>query len=176
MEAFLGTILPFGFSFAPLNWSTCQGQMLPISQYSAMFALLGTTFGGNGQTTFALPNLQGRLPIGVGQGPAGNLQPGEQGGSSAVALTPNNLPTTSVSLLASSNTDGNMSAPSAEYPYLAASGRGPGTATIWSKTLTDPQSVAGLSLNGGGQSVSVMNPFLALNFCIALQGIFPSRQ
>jgi microcystin-dependent protein len=176
MDVFLGTILPFGFNYAPVYWSTCQGQLLPISQYSALFALLGTTFGGNGQTIFGLPNLQGRLPIGVGQGPAGTLEPGEQGGAAAVTLVPGNLPNAPVTLQVSSNTTGNQNAPSAEYPYLSASGGGPGSAAIWSNTMTGPQSVQGISLQGGSQPVPVMNPFLALNFCIAMQGIVPSRQ
>lgn len=175
MEVFIGTILPFGFSFAPVDWSTCQGQTVAISQYNAMYALLGTTFGGNGTTTFNLPNLQGRMPVGVGQGPSGTLIPGQAAGATSVSLTQNNLPSATVNMLVSSNNTGNQTAPSAQYPYLAASGGGPGSAAIWSNTMTNPQSAQGLALEGGNQPVSVMNPFLALNFCIAMQGLFPSR-
>lgn len=175
MEVFIGTILPFGFSYAPVDWSACQGQTLPISQYNVVYALLGTTFGGDARTNFQLPNLQGRFPTSMGQGPSGFVQMGQAGGTPSVTLTQNNLPSASVNMLVSSNNTGNQNAPSAQYPYLAASGGGPGSATIWSNTMTNPQSVQGLSLEGGSQGFSVMNPFLALNFCIAMQGLFPSR-
>ncbi len=175
MDVFLGTILPFGFSYAPVDWATCQGQTVAINQYNALFALLGVTFGGDGQTTFKLPNLQGRLPVGVGQGPAGTLEQGDVGGAASVTLTQNNLPNATVNMLVSSNNTGNQNAPSAQYPYLAASGVGPGAAAIWSNTMTNPQSVQGLGLEGGSQGFSIMNPFLALNFCIAMQGLFPQR-
>jgi microcystin-dependent protein len=175
MDVFLGTILPFGFNYAPLDWATCQGQTVPISQYNALFALLGVTFGGDGQSNFKLPNLQGRLPVGVGQGPAGTLASGDIGGAASVTLTQGNLPNATVNLQVSGNTTGNKTAPSAEYPYLSASGGAAGAATIWSNTLTNPQSVQGLAVEGGNQGFSVINPFLALNFCIAMQGYFPQR-
>lgn len=177
MEVFIGTIMPFGFNFAPIYWSTCQGQTISINQNAAMYSLLGVTFGGNGTTTFQLPNLQGRIPLGVGRGPMGVVNAGEVGGAPSVTLTQSNLPSASVSMQVSGNNTGNQSAPSPEYPYVAASpAAGPGSALIWSSTMSNPQSVQGLSLQGGNQPVSVMNPYLALNFCIAMQGIFPSRQ
>ncbi len=176
MEAFVGTILPFGFDFAPVNWMTCQGQTLQVNQYTVVYALLGNRFGGNGSTNFMLPNLQGRMPVGIGQGPLGVLVQGQQGGSPSATLTQNNLPSAMVDMLVSSNTEDNQNAPSAQYPYMSASGRGPGGAAIWSNTMTNPQSVQGLSLAGGSQPFSVMNPFLALNFTIAMQGLFPPHQ
>jgi microcystin-dependent protein len=93
MEVFIGTIQPFAFIFAPRNWALCNGQIMPIAQNTAMFSLLGTTYGGNGQTTFGLPNLQGRMPIGMGQGPGlPDYSIGEASGSPSTVLNSNQMP------------------------------------------------------------------------------------
>lgn len=187
MEVFLGTILPFGFNYAPSGWMTCAGQILSIAQNNALFALLGTTYGGDGVQTFALPNLQGRVPLGMGNG--GGLTPrplGQMGGSEATTLTTANMPmhthtATPVNVQVAGTASNPLNAPSATNSYLGASGGGPGSATVWSDALNSPVTMSGVSgavqigATGGNQPFAQMNPFLALNFCVALQGIFPSR-
>lgn len=184
MEVFIGTILPFGFNYAPVNWALCQGQIMAISQNSALFALLGTMYGGNGVQTFALPDLQGRMPIGMGNG--AGLSPrsqGEIGGTENATLLVNNLPThthASPAIRLDTVPSSPTNVPSATNNYLGASGGGPGSATIWSNALGDnPVPMAGVDptvgATGNNMPVALMNPFLALNFSIALTGIFPSR-
>lgn len=189
MEVFIGTIQLFGFSFAPANWATCQGQMMPIAQYNAMFALLGTTYGGNGVNTFGLPDLQGRMPIGMGNG--AGLSPrslGEISGSESTTLLTNNMPmhshtaTTTVGVQVAGTPTGPTSAPTATNSFLGASqAGGPASANIWSTALTDPVAMSGVGGSvaiepaGGSMPFGQMNPFLVMNFCIALQGIFPPR-
>ncbi|WP_339447926.1 phage tail protein [Pseudomonas sp. EA_5y_Pfl2_R50] len=194
MEVFLGTVQMFAFNFAPRGWSLCNGQLIGVSQNQALFALLGTFYGGNGSTTFALPNLQSRMPICQGSG--AGLTPrvmGEVSGNEQVTATINNLPnhthalagltaTTTVQLAnPASNPAG---APTATNAYIGASGTGPGLANIFS----DAQGASPVPLKGAATSISgtitatgnglplpVMNPYLVLNFSIALEGIFPSR-
>jgi microcystin-dependent protein len=188
MEVFIGTILPFGFNFPPKNWALCAGQTMAISQNAALFSLLGTYYGGNGQTTFQLPDLQGRMPIGMGNG--AGLTPrtiGEVSGTENVTLTTGNMPTHSHPTTASAQVQvcgvatAPANAPSGTNNYLGAGGAGPASATIWSNALNTPVAMAGVSTQvdvgvaGGNQPVGVMNPFLAVNFSIALFGIFPSR-
>lgn len=204
MDVFVGFISPFPWTWPPRGWSTCQGQVLAISQNTALFSLLGTTFGGNGQSTFGLPDLRGRMPIGFGPGPGlPDYRIGEMSGTASVVLNPNQVPVAphthpatftptgsgSAQVLVSTNPTATKKAPE-NGDYLAAqkaiggmdafapgtpaptttvnlggvSGGGGGTVTV------DPNTPG-----GGGQSVSLMNPYLALSFCIALQGIFPSR-
>lgn len=187
MEVFLGTILPFGFNYAPAGWMTCAGQVLSIAQNNALFALLGTTYGGDGVQTFALPNLQGRMPIGMGNGAGLSPRPiGQIGGSEAMTLTTANMPAhthtaTPVSVQVAGTASNPTNAPSTTNSYLGASGGGPGSATVWSDALTNPVAMNGVNgtvqigAAGGSQPFAQMNPFLALNFCVALQGIFPPR-
>jgi microcystin-dependent protein len=189
MEAFLGTILPFGFTYAPRGWATCSGQTMSVAQYNALFALLGTTYGGNGQTTFQLPNLSGRMPLGCGNGPGGsNYPPGQVGGSESTTLTMNNMPahthpaTAAVQVQVAGTPTGADNAPTATNSFLGASqNTGPSSANIWSTALNSPVNMGGASGSvtvgaaGGSQPFGLMNPFLALNFCIALEGLFPSR-
>lgn len=188
MEVFIGTILPFGFNFAPKGWALCAGQLLPISQNTALFSLIGTYYGGDGQSTFALPNLQGRLPMGMGNGPG--LSPrviGEMAGTESVTLTTANMPThthpatATVGVQVSGVATSPATAPSTGNSYLGASGTGPASAAIWSTDMNTPVAMGGVSGSvqvgaaGNGIPVETMNPFLALNFSIALNGIFPSR-
>ncbi len=193
MEVFMGSIMTFGFNFAPRGWSTCSGQILSIAQNSALFALLGTTYGGNGQTTFALPNLQGRMPISMGNGPG--LTPraiGEISGAENITILQSNMPMhthaatytpSAGGVQVSTNTTGNTLVPSATNQYLSGSPGGPTGAAIWSATLDTPVALGGVSsggsvaigVAGGSLPAGIMNPFLALNFSIALQGLFPSR-
>lgn len=181
MEVFIGTIQPFAFNFAPRDWALCNGQVMSIAQNTALFSLLGTTYGGNGQTTFGLPNLQGRMPIGMGQGPG--LPPytiGEAAGSPSTVLTSNQMPshTHAVQVQVGSAPSSPAVAPSATNQFLAASNAtGPLAAAIWSNELTSPLNMGGAQagLAGGNQPMDIMNPYLALNFSIAIMGIFPSR-
>src|SRR5690349_4827562 len=172
MDPFVAEIRIFPFNFAPRQWAWCDGQLLPISQNTALFSLLGTTYGGNGKSTFALPNLQGRAPMHPGQGPGLSLHDlGENGGSETVSLLESEIPAHSHSMMAStvtatkSNPEQRVLAKaSGATPYLA-----PGGATI--------VAMAGNSLapSGGDQPHNNMQPYLTLNFCIALQGVFPPR-
>lgn len=166
-EPFLSEIRIFSFNFPPKGWAFCNGQQLPINQNQALFALLGTMYGGNGQTTFALPNLQGRVPIHVGSGHT----LAEAAGSSAVTVNIQQLPqhihfASGVSDIADTQTPvGN---------FLA----GVDTA-VFEAIYADPAALVamapqGVSNVGGSQAHTNMMPYLVLNFCIALQGIFPS--
>ncbi len=188
MEVFIGTIMPFGFNFAPRGWATCAGQLQSISQNSALFSLLGTTYGGDGVQTFALPNLQGRMPMGMGNGPGLTPRPiGEMAGAESATLLATNMPmhnhpaTTTVNVSVTGTAAEPATSPSASHNTLGASGGGTGSASIWSNANNAPVNMGGVSgsvevgMAGGSQPFGLMNPFLALNFCIALTGIFPSR-
>lgn len=195
MEVFLGTIQMFGFNFAPNGWALCNGQIIPLAQNQALFALLGTFYGGNGQTNFGLPNLQGRMPIGQGSG--GGLTSrviGEASGTENVTILSSNLPpqsiptnnlTVSTTIKLANAPSNAVTAPTPTNAYIGASApSGPPSAGIYS----DQQGSAPVPLKGvtnviGGSMVipgsslplASMNPFLAINFSIALQGLFPSR-
>ena len=167
---FVAEIRIFGFNFAPTGWALCNGQILPISQNTALFSLLGTTYGGNGQSTFALPDMQDNAPMHPGQGPGLSLHDlGETGGEPFVTLLESEMPAHSHGLLASQS-DGNDTSPANE---LTASGIGISAFAV-------PGAVVQLSPNalppaGGSLPHNNMMPYLTLNFCIALQGIFPAR-
>ncbi|HZS04615.1 MAG TPA: tail fiber protein [Blastocatellia bacterium] len=162
-EPFLSEIRLFSFAFAPKGWALCNGQLLPINQNQALFSLLGTTFGGNGQTTFALPDLRGRVPIHFGSGHT----LGERGGEQAHTLTLAEMPTHYHQVQASSS-NGNTNFPANNVLAKALNVyRNPDNLT-----QINPASVTNV---GGSQAHLNMQPFLTLNFCIALQGIFPSR-
>jgi len=167
-QPFLGEIFIVPYNFAPRGYAFCQGQILSIAQNTALFSLLGTTFGGNGQTTFALPDLRGRMPLGVGQGPGlSNIDLGQVGGTESVTLTQNQLPTHSHGA-ASTQAAGTSTRPSNQFP---ASGQAIYGAATDGTTLN-----AGFIKNSGGsQPTSIVQPFLGLNYIIALEGIFPSR-
>ena len=165
-EPFLAQIQIVSFGFAPKGWALCNGQLLPINQNQALFSLLGTTYGGNGQTTFALPNLQGRVPIHQGNGHT----LGEAGGEQAHTLLISELPT-HIHAVNGSSLDGDQAAPANNL--LA----GTATAQLYTSTVSNlttllPGTVAN---TGSSQAHQNMQPFLTLNFCIALQGIFPSQ-
>jgi microcystin-dependent protein len=162
-EPFLSEIRIMSFGYAPRGWALCNGQLLPINQNQALFSLLGTTYGGNGQTNFALPDLRGNVPIHVGQGHT----LGEKGGEQAHTLSISELPTHTHIFSASPSGADN---PIAANNVLATAGNlysAPGA----NMTALFPATVANV---GGSQAHLNMQPFLVLNFCIALQGIFPS--
>lgn len=161
-EPFLSEIRVFSFNFAPKGWALCNGQLMPINQNQALFSLLGTRFGGNGQVNFALPNLQGRTPIHVGNG----HQLGEAGGEMAHTLSIAELPTHTHQASAAS-VEGDQSLPPGNLPGPYANGYQPPTTL----TTLDPSTVSNV---GGSQPHANMQPYLAITFAIALQGIFPS--
>lgn len=179
---FIGEMVGFGGNFAPRNWATCQGQILSIAQNTALFSILGTTYGGNGQTTFALPDLQGRAPIGFGQGPGlQNYTLGQVGGTENTTLTTSNLPSHTHTGTLNATTAKATSQVAAAGSLLAKSVDTAGTATpeIYVPTGTAGTQVAlgGLTIGNTGNNIpfSIRGPYLTITWLIALQGIFPSR-
>jgi microcystin-dependent protein len=162
-EPFLSEIRIMSFGFAPKGWALCDGQLLPISQNQALFSLLGTTFGGDGRVNFALPDLRGRVPIQVGSGHT----LGERGGEQAHTLSLAEIPTHVHGAMASSSPGDD---PNPGGRVLAS----PLNASYAPSGPLTPLDAATISATGGSQSHLNMQPFLVLNFCIALQGIFPS--
>ena len=170
-EPILGEIRMFAGNFAPTGWAFCQGQLLPIAQNTALFSLLGTTYGGNGTTTFALPDLRGRVPVGFGQGPSlSNRVIGEKFGTETVTLTTAQMPAHSHTVNAVT-TEGNQNLHTNSLPantktldkeYSDANAN-----TTMKATMVNP--------TGGSQPFGVSQPSLGVNFIIALQGIYPSR-
>ena len=177
-EPFIGQITLFPYSFAPLGWADCAGQLLPIRQNAALFSLLGTYYGGNGTTTFALPNLQGRVAISQGQGPG--LSPyslGEMGGVETVTLNPGESAIHTHSLNAASE-HGSANTPAGNLLATALEGtpRSGNRANIYNPATPDT-TLAPVSITpaGSGQPHNNVQPFLALRYCIAVQGMFPPR-
>mgnify|MGYP005818947303 CR=1 FL=1 len=170
MEPFIGQIQAFGFSFAPRSWAKCEGQLLAISSNTALFSLLGTTFGGDGRTTFGLPDLRGRSIVGLGAGAGlSTISWGERGGAESHTLTTQQMPSHAHAAKVAVNTAmGDESSPTST---LAGSLNG------FSEEATASSFLGGVSESsvGGGQAFGIRNPFLGINMCIALQGIFPSR-
>ena len=163
-EPFLGELKIVSFNFPPKGWALCNGQFLPINQNQALFSLLGTMYGGNGQTTFALPDLRGRMPIHVG---GGFDNQGQTGGETAHTLTMNEMPQ-HIHFLNAATADGDT--PVATGNMLAAFNNGYAGASNLTTLL--PASISNV---GGSQAHENMSPYLVLNYIIALQGIFPSR-
>lgn len=163
----------FPFNFAPKGWAFCDGQLMPISQSTALFALLGTTYGGDGKINFALPNLQGNSPMHPGQGAGLNTlhDLGETGGSQYVTLLASEIPIHAHGVQFSDQ-EGLANAPAGQMPAGATGMSMYTTATSPLVTMAAPQ---GLMPAGGGLPHENMMPYLTLNFCIALQGVFPAR-
>ncbi|MER2599127.1 MAG: tail fiber protein [Caldilineales bacterium] len=171
-DEYIGEIKMFGFNFAPVGWLPCNGQMLSISQNTALFSILGTTYGGDGRTTFALPNLQGQVPISMGSGPGLSQRfLGETGGEVAVTLTNSTLPSHSHAAAASSAT-ADQSAPT---DHIWASGAGRRGQNFYATDVTTPMHPAAIKPAGGSQPHNNMPPYLTLNICICIQGIYPPR-
>jgi microcystin-dependent protein len=168
---FIGQIQIFPYNFAPRGWAFCNGQILPIAQNTALFSLLGTTYGGNGQTTFALPDLRGRVPNSSGTGPGlANYALGQVAGTESTTLNSNQLPPH----LHPYQPGANEGDPSTKEPaggFLAKAAN-----NLYASTTDGTKmGVQNTGPTGGGQPVPIIQPFLTLNYCIALEGIFPSR-
>ena len=173
----MATIMMFAGNFAPRSWMFCNGALLPISQYDALFALIGTTYGGDGQTTFALPDLRSRIPVGAGSGPGlPSMALGQMGGVESVILTSAQLPAHSHTMTASvnvtssnangSNNPANVLASTSAAVYLPTSGS-TGTNLGGASVTVGPQ--------GNSQPIAIVQSYQAINYVICVEGIFPSR-
>ena len=169
MEGYLAEIRMFAGNFSPRNWSFCAGQLLPIAQNTALFSLLGTTYGGDGRTTFALPDYRGRVPLSPGQGPGLSLyREGQRGGQETVTLNITQIPSHNHAVYPGASGTPGVTNPANAYPadigqpvYGAASSGNMGEATVTN--------------TGGNQSHTNIQPYLAVYFIICVSGIFPSR-
>jgi microcystin-dependent protein len=173
---FLAEIRMFGFNFAPRGWAFCNGQILPISQNTALFALLGTFYGGDGRVTFALPNLQGSSPMNQGQGPGLSQRfVGENGGEQSVTLLQTEMPSHPHTMNCyNGGADVDSPSPAATWSQTGGGRLGPNLFTATNQNNTNMNPFA-LALTGGNLPHNNMPPYLTVNFCIALQGVFPAR-
>jgi len=173
-EPYLGSIVMFAGNFAPRGWAFCAGQVLSIAQNTALFSILGTTFGGNGTTNFALPDLRGRGPVGTGAGPGlGNIDLGEMAGSENVSLLVSNMPALNHPI-ACDNTASSSTAPSGMVPGLSAT-RTTSLAVYSNNAPNATMNPLTVGVAGGSHPFGIRDPFLGINFIIALEGVFPSR-
>lgn len=171
MEPFIGQIQAFAFNFVPRGWLACAGQTLDIASHTALFSLLGTQYGGDGRTTFKLPDLRGRVLI--NQGTAPGLSPyicGEMGGIEEVTLSSAQIPSHTHSVSCSSD-NGNVTSPVNAFPAAEAA---PGV-DIWNSSSNSHMNAYMISSTGGGLAHENRQPFMVVNWCIAIEGIFPSR-
>jgi microcystin-dependent protein len=185
-DQFIGEIRTFPFNFAPVGWAICDGTLLSISQHTALFSLLGTFYGGNGISTFALPNLLSRVPIGVGQGSGLSLRSqGQTGGTDTVQLTTATLPShthvmTAGGTVKAKDATGDQQSPALNVPAAEAAGV---TATYSDAGVNATMKAGGITFDGqaaatdvgGGGPHENRQPHVTLNYCIALQGVFPPR-
>lgn len=167
MDPFIGEIRPIPFNFAPRGWALCQGQILSISQNTALFSLLGTTFGGNGQTTFALPDLQGRTPLGVGTGGGSDYALGEVAGVETVQLQTATMPQHHHTTLTCGG-NASSTSPVNELPAIAAN-------NVYTSPSNGNFAADAISMTGQGGAHPNIQPYTAINYIIALEGIFPQR-
>lgn len=165
MDPFLGEIILFAGNFAPRGWAYCEGQLLPINSNQALFSLFGTIYGGDGRTTFALPDLRGRAPVSSGQGPGLSNRPeGQKTGSSTNTISTQQMPAHNHVVTVPTNSG----AETESSGYLAAN-------PIYAEDSNSSYGGVTVTPNGGGQPVNNMQPYLALNYIVALVGVFPSR-
>jgi microcystin-dependent protein len=176
MDGYLGQIIMFAGNFAPRNWAFCDGQLLPIMQHQALFSILGTTYGGDGRSTFGLPDLRGRVPrhAGGSNGPGlRNVREGEKGGREEYALSVNEMP--EHSHVAELHAEGVLAgSPNPRNRMLAVGAKIYNDPDPANNRVMNPESIK-IKNQGGGQPFSTLNPYLGINFIIALEGVFPSR-
>lgn len=172
MDPFVAEIRIFPFNFAPKGWAFCDGQILPLSQNTALFSLLGTTYGGDGKSNFALPDMQGNAPMHPGQGPGLSLHDlGETGGSETVSLLESEIPSHNHTVGAQTNPLSALQTPASNVTLSK-----PASGNLYDTNTTLVQmSPNSLAPAGGDQPHNNMQPYLTLNFCIALQGVYPPR-
>jgi microcystin-dependent protein len=167
---FLGEIEMVGFNFAPTGWALCEGQLLPISQYAALFDLLGTIYGGDGVSNFALPDLRGRVPVAMGQGSGlSNYSIGQLGGTENVTLITNQMPAHTHAANASTS-NGTSATPSGNFPAVNNEG-----IQHYAAASNGTMNSAAIGTAGGSQPHNNVQPYLCINFIIALEGVFPTR-
>lgn len=170
MDPFVAEIRIFPFNFAPKGWAFCDGQLLPLSQNTALFSLLGTTYGGNGKSNFALPDLQGRTPMHPGQGPGLSLHDlGQTGGSDTVTLLDSEIPSHTHTLVAATLNS------QSTVPTNNSLGRGNPVKVYATGTPGTAMDANSITPTGGDQPHNNMMPYLTMYFCIALQGVYPPR-
>ena len=170
MNPFIGEIIMFGGNFAPRGWSLCDGQLLPISQWSALFSILGTTYGGDGRTTFGLPGMRGRVPVHAGNGPGlSNYNLGARGGAETITLTTAQMPSHNHL----ERLGGSGASPAGSGSLI---GNITGATLLFNGTASvDTLASNAIANTGGGQPHENRQPYIAINFIIALQGTYPSR-
>lgn len=173
MEPFLGEVRIFSFGWAPNGWALCNGALLPIAQFTALFSILGTAYGGDGRTNFRLPDfLGGRVPLGAGQGPGRtDRERGDVGGAIGVQLEQTTIPA-HVHAMNATNSPADVSSPTATTALARSTGK---SAYAAAASLTNLNAGAVGTLPSGGSPHNNLMPFLVLNYCIALQGVFPQR-
>jgi microcystin-dependent protein len=172
---FVAEIKIFACNFAPTGWAQCNGQLLPISQNTALFSLLGTFYGGDGKSTFALPNLEGSAAMHSGQGPGlSDRFLGQSGGETTVTLLTSEMPLHQHAIGRALNAGGNSQSAVGAIWAESPAGRG-GFVNIYSTPATGTVNPNSLAITGGGLPHNNLQPYLVLNFCIALQGVFPAR-
>ena len=171
MDPFVAEIRIFPFNFAPRGWAWCDGQLLPLSQNTALFSLLGTTYGGNGQSNFALPDLQGRAPMHPGQGPGLSLHDlGETGGSETVTLLQSEIPAHAHTLRANVLDVADTNVPSPAASFALSSG-----GALFQSSANVQLAPQALAIAGGNLPHNNLMPYVTFHFCIALQGVYPPR-
>jgi microcystin-dependent protein len=172
-DQFIAEIRIFGFNFPPRGWALCNGQLMPIAQNTALFALIGVTYGGDGRTTFALPNLQGRVPLQPTYGPGPGQETyalGQSSGQESVTLRTDDLPSHGHQLRAQTFDPGDVSQLSSHTTFAPSTG-----AAVYQSTADTTLAPQALGPAGGGEPHNNMQPYLTVNFSIALEGIFPAR-
>ncbi|MBT9097285.1 phage tail protein [Methylovulum psychrotolerans] len=174
-EPFVGEIRMVGFNYAPRGWALCDGHTLPVAQYQALFALLGVTYGGDGRTTFGLPDLRGRVPVNQGTGPGlSTYVMGQKAGSETVTLTSAQIPNHTHSLNVSSS-QGTLATPVNNFLAVPVDNNGTANMQDFAPTANATMNAAAIGATGGNQAHTNIQPYLCVNFIIALNGIFPSR-
>lgn len=178
MDTFVGFITPFPYTFAPYQWHLCDGAQIQITQNQVLYSLLGVAFGGDSRTYFNLPNLQGRTVVGMNANNASPFQYAAVGGSASVTLNSTQVPAPAVSIKIANAAGDNPSPTNGAYLGNAVSNPADGTSAplFVTGTPTSTFTLGGVAASGGGASpVNIQNPYLALRYCIAMQGLYPTR-